>query len=90
MSQDPFWKRKSLAEMTAGEWESLCDGCGKCCVLKIEDVDTGEVHYTDVACKLLDCATASCLDYTNRKKRVPDCIMLTPQNLDALPWMPES
>ena len=89
MSEDPFWKRKSLAEMTA-EWESLCDGCGKCCVLKIEDVDTGEVHYTDVACKLLDCATASCLDYANRKKRVPDCIMLTPQNLDALPWMPES
>ena len=53
-------------------------------------MDTGEVHYTDVACKLLDCATASCLDYANRKKRVPDCIMLTPQNLDALPWMPES
>lgn len=90
MSEVPFWKRKSLSEMTREEWESLCDGCGKCCVLKIEDVDTGEVHYTDVACKLLDCATASCLDYANRKKRVPDCIMLTPQNLDALPWMPES
>ena len=90
MSELPFWKEKSLADMNSEEWESLCDGCGKCCVLKIEDVDTGKVHYTDVACKLLDCGTASCLDYDNRKKQVPDCIMLTPQNLAALHWMPDS
>ena len=90
MSDLPFWKQKSLADMTSEEWESLCDGCGKCCVLKIEDIDTGEVHYTDVACRLLDCSTASCRDYANRKQQVPDCIMLTPQNLDALPWMPDS
>ena len=90
MSEVPFWKQKSLSDMTRDEWESLCDGCGKCCVLKIEDVDTGEVHYTDVACRLLDCGTAECLDYANRKAKVPDCIMLTPQNLEALTWMPDS
>ena len=90
MSEAPFWKRKSLSDMNREEWESLCDGCGKCCVLKIEDVDSGEVHYTDVACRLLDCGTAECLDYANRKSKVPDCIMLTPQNLEALTWMPDS
>jgi len=74
--------------MSPAEWESLCDKCGKCCVLKLEDVDTGEIHYTDVGCKLLDCDTCRCTDYVNRKTRVPDCITLTVDGLDALPWMP--
>ncbi len=90
MSQLPFWKQKSLSEMSVEEWESLCDRCGKCCVLKIEDVDTGKVHYTDVACRLLDCGNATCTDYANRRTHVPDCITLSPQNLDRLTWMPDS
>lgn len=76
--------------MTSAEWESLCDRCGKCCVLKIEDVDTGEVHYTDVACRLLDCGNATCTDYANRQHHVPDCITLSPKTLDTLTWMPAS
>ena len=90
MSGRPFWKDKSLSEMSTDEWESLCDRCGKCCVLKIEDADTGEVHYTDVACKLLHCGTASCTNYPHRKRFVPDCITLSPDNLDSLPWMPQT
>ena len=88
MHGTPFWKLKTLAEMTAAEWESLCDRCGKCCVLKIEDMDDGTVHYTDIACKLLDCRTANCMDYENRRNSVPDCISLTPNNLSSLQWMP--
>ena len=76
--------------MTTKEWESLCDRCGKCCVLKIEDVDTAEVHYTDVACRLLDCGNATCTDYANRHQHVADCITLSPQNLESLTWMPKS
>ena len=90
MSDSPFWKTKSLAEMNAEEWESLCDGCGKCCVLKLEDVDTGDIYYTDVACKLLDCTNARCTDYQNRKASVPDCVVLSPDNLASLPWMPST
>ena len=76
--------------MSSSEWESLCDGCGKCCVLKLEDIDTAEIYYTDVGCKLLDCESCRCLNYANRKKLVPDCVVLTPDGLDALHWMPES
>jgi len=76
--------------MTPKQWESLCDGCGKCCVLKLEDVDSSEIYYTDIACKLLDCKTARCSDYSNRKKHVPDCIILSMDNLPMLRWMPES
>jgi uncharacterized cysteine cluster protein YcgN (CxxCxxCC family) len=85
-----FWRGKSLAEMTPEEWEALCDGCGKCCLVKLEDVDTGEVAYTDVACWLLDTETARCGNYAKRKSLVPDCIHLTLENLDALPWMPKT
>ena len=85
-----FWEEKSLAAMTTDEWESLCDGCGKCCVIKLEDVDTSVIHYTDIGCELLDSDTCRCSDYENRKTRVPDCVILTPQSLDQLPWMPET
>jgi len=90
VSSNAFWDQKSLTEMSDDEWESLCDRCGKCCVLKLEDSDTGDIHYTDVGCKLLDCGTAICMDYPARKKTVPDCIQLTPGNLSSLKWMPDS
>ena len=76
--------------MTPTQWESLCDGCGKCCVLKLEDVDTNEIFYTDVGCKLLDCKTARCCDYDSRKTHVPDCVVLSVDNLSQLRWMPDS
>ena len=76
--------------MNENEWESLCDKCGKCCVIKLEDFDTQEVHYTNVSCKLLCEKSASCKDYENRKSIVPDCIILSPDNLKDLKWMPET
>lgn len=90
MDKSVFWKAKSLSEMSHLEWESLCDGCGKCCVLKLQDVDTEHTFYTDVSCKLLNCATAQCRQYENRKSIVPDCIILSPSNLAPLNWMPDS
>ena len=86
----PFWESKSLAQMNTSEWESLCDRCGRCCLHKLEDEDTKEVHYTDVACKLLDCENARCTNYVARKTHVPDCVLLTPDNLGILSWMPQS
>ena len=76
--------------MNENEWESLCDKCGKCCVIKLEDFDTQEIHYTNVSCKLLCEKSASCKDYENRKSIVPDCIILSPDNLKDLKWMPET
>ena len=87
---EPFWKTKELSEMTDAEWESLCDGCGRCCLVKLEDEDTGKIHFTDLACKLLDRKTCRCGDYANRTKRVSDCVRLTPQNAGKLNWLPES
>lgn len=86
----PFWKRKTLTEMTRPEWESLCDGCGRCCLLKLEDTDTGEIAYTDIACSLLDQDKCRCTDYPNRQKRVPDCVVLTAANVGSLGWMPST
>ena len=86
--EEPFWKTKSLAEMNEAEWESLCDGCGKCCVISLEDADTGEFHRTDVACNLFNTAACGCSDYANRKKRVPDCVKLTSKNVPKLDWLP--
>lgn len=85
-----FWKKYSLTELTPEEWEALCDGCGLCCLIKLEDEDTHEVAYTKVACKLLDCKTARCSDYPNRLQYVPDCIQLTPEKLDTIHWLPSS
>jgi uncharacterized cysteine cluster protein YcgN (CxxCxxCC family) len=86
----PFWKRKSLQEMTKREWESLCDGCGKCCLVKLEDEDTGAIEVTRVACRLLDLGTCRCGDYAHRKRRVPDCVKLTPENVGQISWMPST
>jgi uncharacterized protein len=88
--KDDFWRRKSLAEMTTAEWESLCDGCGRCCSIKLIDEDTEELHQTRLACKLLDCGSCRCKDYENRHASVPDCVVLTPDNVAALAWMPKT
>jgi uncharacterized protein len=90
MSQKPFWQTKRLEQMTAREWESLCDGCGLCCLVRFEDEESGEVVPTRVACKLFDDKVCACTDYANRKQYVPDCIKLTPGNIEALEWMPKS
>jgi uncharacterized cysteine cluster protein YcgN (CxxCxxCC family) len=87
---EPFWKTKSLAKMTRAEWESLCDGCGRCCLHKLRDDDTGAVWWTNVACRLLDRGTCRCTDYDNRRRRVPDCVRLTPQALKEIDWLPPS
>jgi uncharacterized cysteine cluster protein YcgN (CxxCxxCC family) len=88
MDDVPFWRRKSLAELSATEWESLCDGCGRCCLNKLEDEDTGRVYYTDVGCRLLDATTCRCKDYRNRSEQVDDCVKLSPDNVAALKWLP--
>jgi len=90
MAQRPFWETKTLREMNAAEWESLCDGCGLCCLIRFEDEDTGEIIPTRVHCKLFDSSACRCSDYANRKQYVPDCIKLTPGNIEALEWMPKS
>jgi uncharacterized cysteine cluster protein YcgN (CxxCxxCC family) len=86
----PFWKRKRLGEMTPEEWESLCDGCGRCCLLKLEDEDTQEILYTRLACKLLDIGTCRCGSYETRHQKVPDCVRLTPESAGTLEWLPPS
>ena len=88
--QDAFWRRKSLQEMTVQEWESLCDGCGQCCLHKLEDIDSGEIAVTNVACKLLDMKSCRCSSYANRWDFVPDCVQLTPEKAGDLTWLPES
>ncbi|MCO5065209.1 MAG: YcgN family cysteine cluster protein [Rhizobiaceae bacterium] len=86
----PFWKAKPLERMTAQEWESLCDGCGKCCLSKLEDEDTGDIYWTSVGCRLLDCETCRCRDYPNRLKVVDDCVGLTPDKVRSLGWLPQT
>lgn len=90
MSDKPFWEAKSLREMSRAEWESLCDGCGKCCVHKLEDEETGELFPTNVACRLLDRASGRCSDYRNRKAHIPECVRLTPAKLETVDWLPST
>ena len=89
---EKWWETKSLDSMSKDEWEQVCDGCGKCCLIKLQDdeEDGGEVYYTDVACHLFNVDTCQCSDYKNRLLRVPDCVQLEPGNLEALNWMPLS
>ena len=82
-----FWK-KDLKDFSKKEWEALCDRCGKCCLIKLED--DGKIFYTSITCQLLCTKTAQCRDYKNRKKKVKECVVLSYQNLDALNWMPET
>jgi uncharacterized cysteine cluster protein YcgN (CxxCxxCC family) len=89
-SDIPFWQRKSLAEMTDSEWESLCDGCGRCCLNKLEEEGTDRTYYTNVGCRLLDGDSCRCGDYAHRLEKVDDCVQLTPESLKAITWLPPS
>ncbi|MBF0374251.1 MAG: YcgN family cysteine cluster protein [Alphaproteobacteria bacterium] len=86
----PFWERKTLRQMSPAEWESLCDGCGRCCLHKLEDEETGELWFTDVACRLLDLGSCRCSNYAHRRRHVPDCVRLSPDNVDDLSWLPST
>lgn len=88
--KSPFWKEKTLETLTKAEWESLCDGCGRCCLVKLEDEDTGEIHFTEIACRLFDANLCRCSDYARRRQRVRDCLKLTPDAVRALSWLPPS
>ncbi len=85
-----FWKEKKLTELSKAEWESLCDSCGKCCLHKLEDEDTGEIHYTDIACRFLDPESIRCSKYLVRQRYVGNCVVMNADLLDKLPWMPST
>jgi uncharacterized protein len=86
----PFWKRKTMQEMTREEWESLCDGCARCCLYKLQDEDTGEIYYTNVVCRLLDTFRCRCTAYNERSRLMPSCLVLTPDLVHQLRWMPKT
>lgn len=88
LEREPFWRVKRLGEMSSAEWESLCDGCGRCCLLKLQDEETERVAYVDVACRLLDQTACRCKDYPNRADHVPDCVRLTPEAVETIGWLP--
>jgi uncharacterized cysteine cluster protein YcgN (CxxCxxCC family) len=88
LDQPPFWRTKRLDEMNAAEWESLCDGCGRCCLLKLQDEESDRIAYTDVACRLFDQKACACADYQNRSEKVPDCVRLTPKIVEEIGWLP--
>jgi uncharacterized cysteine cluster protein YcgN (CxxCxxCC family) len=85
-----FWQTKKLHEMSQQEWESLCDGCGKCCLVKLEDYDTAEIYHTNLACKLLDINACRCTNYAGRQQQVDDCVKLDPHNLKSIKWLPDT
>lgn len=87
---DAFWKTKPLSDLSQQEWESLCDGCGRCCLNKLRDEDTEAIVWTDISCRLLNTETCQCSDYKHRQRRVPDCVKLTPDMLDEIDWLPPS
>ncbi len=84
----PFWRRKTMKNMTQDEWESLCDGCGRCCLKKLQEQGTGRTYHTDVGCRLLNSESCRCTDYDNRTAHVKDCVSLTAGNIDRLAWLP--
>ena len=86
----PFWESKTLAEMSDAEWESLCDGCGRCCLVVLQEEETDRYWETEIACRLFDAAKRRCTDYQRRRQRVKDCVRLTPDNAGALDWMPST
>ena len=90
MDQKPFWLDRPLTELTREEWESLCDHCAKCCLHKIEDIDTREIHFTNVCCRYLDQETCQCTEYKDRSVLVPDCVTLTPADLKDPYWLPST
>ncbi|OUR80504.1 hypothetical protein A9Q83_00800 [Alphaproteobacteria bacterium 46_93_T64] len=90
MTDKPFWEEIPLSEMNKEQWESLCDGCAKCCLLKLEDEDTLEIAYTNVACRQLDLGTCRCRNYSDRARLVPDCVTMTPKLVPELSWMPKT
>jgi uncharacterized cysteine cluster protein YcgN (CxxCxxCC family) len=90
VTTDRFWETKTLAELDRGQWEALCDGCGKCCIHKLEDEETGELHPTNVACRMLDRRAGQCKDYRNRRAYVPDCVRLTVKNVFTTDWLPST
>jgi uncharacterized cysteine cluster protein YcgN (CxxCxxCC family) len=89
-NEQPFWRTKSLDEMSQNEWESLCDGCGKCCLNKLEDETTGKIKFTNVACRLLDTELCQCASYKDRNRFVPDCRILNPRVVRKLQWLPST
>jgi uncharacterized cysteine cluster protein YcgN (CxxCxxCC family) len=84
----PFWRRNAMKDMTQAEWESLCDGCGRCCLNKLQEEGTDRTFYTDVGCRLLDGQACRCTDYAHRAKKVKDCVQLSPRNINRISWLP--
>lgn len=90
MPAEAFWEAVPLREMSPEQWESLCDGCGRCCLHKLQDIDSGEIHYTNIACRLFKESTCRCADYANRQRQVPDCVVLASDQSEEFSWLPDT